>query len=397
MINRRNFLKASATVTASTVMLAHLSHGSEQKPTTTATIKAYREIGKTGLKMSDISFGAGKLPSASMLLRAIDAGINYFDTAPDYGSSEKIIGEAMPKIKRDKIIIATKFCDPLPYPGHLKLGTKKKEYIEAVEGSLKRMRTDYVDFIFVHAIGEMSRDFEAEKRRLFDPEMLSAFEQLRKDGKVRFLAVSSHGPNNTEPLLMEAVKSGKYDMIMPSFNFMKFSKLPEVIKEAYKNKVGVVAMKTLAGAKDSAQAQYPQSAFKWVLKHPEVSGLVVTIRTTADLQNYLPASGEKFTSRDQMILDNYAKMFNKEYCRTGCAECNRACPNGIDIATIMRYRMYFHDYAEQKDAMQAYARLDLKADACSSCHKPTCNFVCPYGLPIKDMLVDAHQSLTFFA
>ena len=71
-------------------------------------INAYRDLGKTGLKISDISLGTGKLPSPSMVLRAIDRGINYMDTAPDYGSSEQYIGEAMNKIQRDKVIIATK-------------------------------------------------------------------------------------------------------------------------------------------------------------------------------------------------------------------------------------------------------------------------------------------------
>ncbi|MCX8069041.1 MAG: aldo/keto reductase, partial [Thermodesulfovibrionales bacterium] len=124
-MRRRDFLKISAALTAVSAVGPLNVQASEQKSATFPTIKAYREIGKTGLKMSDISFGAGKLPSASMLLRAIDAGINYIDTAPDYGSSEKFIGEAMPKIKRDSIIIATKFCNHLPYPGHLPLGSKK--------------------------------------------------------------------------------------------------------------------------------------------------------------------------------------------------------------------------------------------------------------------------------
>ncbi|MCX8027708.1 MAG: aldo/keto reductase [Thermodesulfovibrionales bacterium] len=395
-MNRREFLGAGAVLTVASMMPLDLQ-AKDDKDNTKPVIKAYKEIGKTGIKMSDISFGAGRAPAASLILRAIDAGINYFDTAPDYGASEKNIGEAMPRIKRDKIYIATKFCTPNPYPSHLPLGSKRADFISSVEQSLSRMKTDYIDFIFVHAIGEMNRDYEKEKKRLFDPEMLSAFEKLKKDGKVRFLAVSSHGPNNTEQLLMDAVKSGKYDMIMPSFNFMKFPKMMDVIKEAYKNKVGVVAMKTLAGAKDSGISDYPQAAFRWVLKHEEVSGLVVSFRTTADLENYLPASGTKYSKRDEHILKTYAKMFSKDYCRTGCNDCSGVCKNGVDIATVLRYRMYFKDYSMEKESMKSYASLDNNASSCLTCEEPTCNRVCPYGLPIKDLLVDAHTSLTFFA
>ncbi|MFQ3574477.1 MAG: aldo/keto reductase, partial [Thermodesulfovibrionales bacterium] len=288
-----------------------------------------------------------------------------------------------------------KFCTHQPYPGHLPLGSKRADYIAALEDSLKRMKTDYVDFVFVHAIGEMSRDYEKEKKRLFDPEMLSAFEKLKSDGKVRFLAVSSHGPHNMERLLMDAVKSGKYDMIMPSFNFMQFPKLMDVIKEAHKNKVGLIAMKTLAGAKDAGINDYPQSAFRWVLKHQEVSGLVITIRNTRDIENYLPASGTKFTQRDQKILNAYSLMFSRQYCRTGCNDCVKTCPNGVDIATIFRYWMYFIDYAVEKDAMQSYAMLEQNASVCETCTNPLCNKACPYGLSVKEMLVTAHRALTF--
>src|SRR5208283_777290 len=152
-MDRRDFLKAAAVVTAvAAAKPLHASQGTSEKPQDKPAIKNYREIGKTGLKMSDISFGGGKLSSASMVLRAVDYGINYFDTAPDYGVSEKTIGEAMGKIQRDKVIITSKFCNPQPYPGHLPLGSKKKDYMAAVEGSLSRMKTDYLDFCFVHAI-----------------------------------------------------------------------------------------------------------------------------------------------------------------------------------------------------------------------------------------------------
>jgi predicted aldo/keto reductase-like oxidoreductase len=289
----------------------------------------------------------------------------------------------------------------MPYPGHLPLGTKKKNYIASVEGSLSRMKTDYLDFIFVHAIGEMDKDLEAEKKRLLDNEMLEAFAALKKAGKVRFLGTSSHGPNNMEELLMTAVKSGHFDMIQPSFNFMKFPKLPEVMKEAHKRGVGVVAMKTLAGAKEtnieSKGKEFSQSAFKWVLKHPEISGLIVTMKTASDIELYLKASGAKFTAADQRVLDKYASLYSSDYCRTGCGQCEGYCPDGVEIATVLRYRMYFKDYGMEKRAMESYSSLKNNAAPCSGCDRPVCISRCPYGLPVKEMLSDAHQSMVFLA
>jgi predicted aldo/keto reductase-like oxidoreductase len=399
-MKRRDFLKASVIATAAVAGTPITADSKAEQPKTgQPTIKRYQEIGKTGLKMSDISYGTGRLPSPSMILRAVDRGINYFDTAPDYGTSEKYIGQALKNLKREKVIIASKFCTPYPYPSHLKLGSKKKDYIKAVEDSLSLMKTDYLDFCLVHAIGEQNKSRAKEERRLLDQQMLSAYDELKKAGKVRFLAVSSHGPDNMEDLLLTAVKSGHFDMIMISFNFMKFPQVPVVMKEAKKRGVGIIAMKTLAGARDSGfkskGESFAPAAFKWVLNHPEVDGLVITIKSISDLDLFLTASGGKFTAADRRVLDRYAKQFTKEYCRTGCNVCEAACPQGVAIATTLRYQMYFRDYGMEKTAMESYARLDANAEDCLSCNNQLCSGACPYELPVSTLLHDAHENLSF--
>jgi hypothetical protein len=202
-----------------------------------------------------------------------------------------------------------------------------------------------------------------------------------------------------EELLMVAVKSGRFDVVQPSFNFMKFPKLPEVMKEAHKREVGVIAMKTLAGAKDmnieGKGEEFSHAAFKWVLKHPEVSGLIVTMKTASDIELYLKASGAKFTAADKVVLDRYASLYSNEYCRTGCGECEKSCALGVEIASVMRYRMYFMDYGMEKRAMESYALLKKNASACYGCVSPGCVGSCPHGLPVKDMLCDAHESMSF--
>ncbi|MEO5354461.1 MAG: aldo/keto reductase [Magnetococcus sp. XQGC-1] len=402
-MKRREFLQSSVAVAAGAA-LPHLAVAAEgaagkEKGAEKSTVKQYRPLGKTAIRMSDISFGAGKLPSASMILRAIDQGMNYFDTAPDYGSSETLIGEAMTRFKqREKIYIASKYCRPNPYPGHLPVGSSKADYIAAVEASLKRMNLEYLDVVFVHAMGEQG-SLEEEKRRLLDEAMLAATEELKKAGKVRHLAVSSHGPNNLEPLLLEAVNSGHYDLIMTAFNFMKFPALPTLIQTAAERGVGVIAMKTLAGAKESnvdlGSAIFEHAAFRWVLKHPQVAGLVVTIKTVDDLNLYLQASGTPFTAADQRALDHYAALHGQSYCRTGCGDCMGSCPQGVDIANILRYQMYFEDYGDEKRAMQSYAALAHSAAPCLTCQEPTCSAACDHGLPVANKLQAAHRTLSF--
>jgi len=397
-MNRRDFIKTTALAGTSMITLPIQAMAETDKR---PEVKSYRSLGKTGLKMSDISLGTGRPPPPSLILRAIDRGINYIDTAPDYGRAEEQVGKALKKIKRERIIIATKFCRKGGYPKHLLFGSTKRDYIRIVEGSLKRLGTDYLDICFVHAIGEVSRSKKEEHDRLLNEEMLSAAEVLKRDGKIRFLAVSSHGPHNMEDLMFYAVRSGHFDIIMTAFNFMKFPRLPEVIKEAHEKGIGVVAMKTLAGAKDleikTGEEPFQVAALKWVLKHKEVSGLVITMKSINDLDLYLRASGRPLTAKDRGVLERYASLYGGEYCRTGCGECEDACPQGIPIATTLRYRMYFEDYGMEKDALLSYSRLSRKADKCLSCSKPECERRCPYGLRVRDMLVAAHDMLTVIA
>ncbi|MBF0163414.1 MAG: aldo/keto reductase [Magnetococcales bacterium] len=403
-MKRRAFMQSAALLAASGLSgtaLAATGDGNGEATREKARVKRYSALGKTGMRMSDISFGAGRLTSSALVLRAIDRGMNYFDTAPDYGQSEDYIGEALAKAKgRDKIYIASKYCQPMAYTAgksHLQVGTTKAEYIAAVENSLKRLKTDYLDAVFVHAIGE-TPDFEKEKARLLDPEMLAATQELKKAGKIRFLATSSHGPNNMEPLMTEAVRSGHFDYIMPAFNFMKFPKVPEVLKEAKARGVGVVAMKVLAGAKEGNMkfdaGQFERAAFKWALAHAEVSGLVITIQSAQDLDLYLPASGQPLTASDQQVLDHYAALYDTEYCRTGCGDCLGACERGVDVASILRYQMYFADYGDEKRAMQSYASLDRNVDACAGCADAACERACPHRLPVRSKLEAAHRALS---
>lgn len=368
----------------------------EATPNKPPTIQKKNRLGRTGLEISDISFGGGKLNSPIVMAKAVDLGVNYFDTAPDYGSSEGNIGKYLMRAKgRDKIFIASKFCDRGLYPTHLAWDAPEEAYVKAVEASLKKMKTDYLDVVFVHAMGENHLEHE---KRLLSQNMLNAFAKLKKSGKARFLAVSSHGPERMEDLLTIAINSGHYDIIMPAFNFLTFPKIPEVLKLAAKNDIGVVAMKTLAGAKDinldPGDEPFAHAAFAWTLKHKEVAGLVVSIRNLSDLYDYVKASGKPYTKKSGGTLEKYRIAHGGDYCRTGCGDCVGACPEGVDVAGVLRQRMYFADYGHEKQAMKTYDKMK-KADCCADCSDSSCEKACSHNLPVSAMLKDAHKILSF--
>ncbi len=374
---------------------------SQTTPETQAgLIKKYNTIGTTELRMSDISMGCGALDNPYVVDRALDVGINYFDTAPDYGNggSESTLGRVLAdSSKRQKAIVTTKICEKGRYGVHLDAGVPESEVIAAVEGTLKRIQSDYVDFLLVHAIGEREND----KARLLDSNMLSATSKLIEQGKVRYLGVSSHGPNNFADLLITAIESGHFAMIMTAFNFMDHPRLTEVLKKAKEHDVGVVAMKTLAGAREedlskfqTGETSLAEAAFKWVFSHPEVNGLVVTMRNTSQVEEYASASGKRFSSIDKKVLDAYATSVWSNYCRTGCGDCQAQCPHGVAIANILRYDMYFASYGEHLKALREYRELPTahRPYACVDCDGP-CTSGCQFDLPVRDRLLEASRHL----
>lgn len=355
-------------------------------------VVSYRTLGRTGWKMSDISMGCGQVRDADVVKAALDRGVNYFDTSPDYSDaeSERVVGEGI-QGRRDKVFVASKFCTP---EGHLPSDSSVETIIEAVEGSLRRLRTDYLDLCHIHACNEIDR--------LMAPTFHEAFDRLKEQGKVRFLGVSSHTPE-LEAVMHRAVDSGRFDVIMVAYNFRNWPDLTDVIAKAGKAGVGFVAMKTLKGAYHTVLSDFSgndrnsftQAAFKWVNANLGVSGLVVSISKVGHLDEYLYASGKVLTPDDLAVLERYDKAVAKAYCRPGCGSCLDACPEGLPIPDVLRYAMYYETYGAERSAMAKYARLgaDRTASACAGCAAP-CQSACPFDLPVGERMSRAHRLLS---
>jgi predicted aldo/keto reductase-like oxidoreductase len=383
-----------ATVTGPAVAPGTPTEAAQARPEWSgARIVEYRRLGRTDFEISDISLGSTRIrddaESEKLARGAIERGVNYFDTAPDYSAtgSETTLGRAL-KGQRDQMFVATKFCTPR---GHLPPGTSVQEYIETVEGSLRRLQTDRVDLVHIHACDSTER--------LLDPNVHEAFDRLRAAGKARFLGFSSHTPN-LEAVADAAIDSGRFDVMMLAYHHGGWPRLGEIIERAGRNDVGVVAMKTLKGARhegllDSrAEAEsYTQAAFKWVLSNPDVSGLVISFSKPAHLDEYLYASGKRPGLADLALLEKYDLRNAGKHCFQHCGACLDSCPEQLAIDDVLRYRMYFEDYGDEKEAMRLYARLEKQADVCIGCAAP-CMGACPYAVPIQERTSGAHRLLT---
>lgn len=403
IIGRREFLKRGvlAGVGVSILPLAGAAGASvEAAP----QVRRYSTLGRTGLKISDISFGSSRLSAGDedLVRHAFDRGINYFDSADTYsgGESETTIGNAL-KGKRDKVFLTSKTM--------ARADDSRGSMMTALETSLRRLQTDHVDVYFNHAVNDPAR--------LKNPEWYEFVSQARSQGKIRFTGMSGHAGNLAE-CLDYAIDSGHCDVILCAHNFgqdprffQRFTRnfdmiaiqpeLPRLMEKAKRHGVGVVVMKTLMGARlndmrpyESGGATFSQAAFRWVLSNPNVDALIVTMTSRALIDEYLGASGARATAaQDLPLLNRYASLNGDSQCRPACNECANACPYGVPIADVMRTRMYARDYGDIRLARSEYAMLSGNAAACLSCDAKPCAGACPHGIATEVLLAATHRML----
>lgn len=201
-----------------------------------------RVFGKTGEKLTIVGQAGGRFPlctfeeAKAVTLRAVELGINYFDTAASYwdGRSEEVYGEVLPRFRK-KVFITTK--------------SAKRTRAEAeaeLHNSLRKMKTDYLDLWQIHSVAEM-----ADVDKIFAPGgAIEAFEAAKKAGKCRFIGFTGHRDPRVHVAMLERYKD--YDTILMPLHiadpgYLSFEKM--VLPLAVERGLGIQAMKTTANAK----------------------------------------------------------------------------------------------------------------------------------------------------
>lgn len=340
----------------------------------------YRTLGRTGLKITIVSFGAMLTPEAEVMKIAFEHGVNYVDTARRYmaGRNEEIVGQAL-KGTRDKVYVATK-TQP---------GSKSKEAIfRDVEMSLRALNTDYIDVIQLHNL--------SSKDRVFIPETREALVRLKEQGKVRFFGVTTH--TNQAEVLHALVddRDRFFDMALVAYNFKSSNAVREAIVRAAGAKIGIIAMKTQAGGY-STDALGPisphQAALKWALQNRHITTAIPGMRNMAELREDIAVMGMQFGYLDRLILKRYGTAIRHQYCHL-CAECEPTCPKNVAISTINRCLMYAEGYKSAELAQSTYDEIPsaFSASACLDCS--ICVARCANGLDIQAKMERARKVLT---
>jgi predicted aldo/keto reductase-like oxidoreductase len=359
--------------------------GAEQQPRPDAGAKLqYRTLGKTGLKLTSVGFGCMVTSDSTVVEMSLDAGINYFDTARDYqnGNNEKMLGAAM-KGKRDRVHISTKTA-----------ATEKADALKDLDDSLRTLGTDYVDIWMLHDRSRVSE---------LTPPLIEALQEAKQQGKTRFTGVSVHRGHGE--VIAAAVKSGRFDVIMTSYNFaMDHQKMDPVVHAAHEAGVGVIAMKVLAGSFrldpatfDKARAVLKRpgaglAALKWALRNPDIDVAVPGILDADQLQENMRAMSEPFEEPDAKMLAGYIDRFGPLYCRT-CGHCEGSCSKGLPVSDMLRILSYADGYRQFPLARERYLELpDAARHARCTCAK--CTVECRFGVRVAERLRKAQAILS---
>ena len=352
-----------------------------------------RPFGRSGIMVSTLSLGGmfDLLNNQLVLAKALDWGINYWDTAEGYGRgrSEDGIGRWFTRKPhtREKVFLVTKLSR-----------RRGDNFTARLEESLKRMHTDYVDLLFVHGIrgiNEMESSLE------------SWAQAMKKAGKIKLFGFSTH--SNMEACLEGAANIPWIDGIMFTYNYrlMHEPRMKAAVQACYHAGIGLTAMKTQGGGPVKSDTdseikmagRFMQKGFSdnqaklmAVWQDKRIASICSQMPNLTILATNAAAEVEKnrLSKSDHTLLAQYARETSGDYC-AGCERlCSEVLPARVPISDVMRCLMYYHSYQDFELARSTFQTLPTRTKALltrldfSNAEKS-----CPHKLPIGKLLREA--------
>lgn len=319
-------------------------------------------LGRTGLEISRSGFGALPIQrvsfeeAARLLNRALDAGINYIDTARAYSDSEAKIGAGIGN-RRSEFFIATKT--------HAKTGEALKKDLET---SLREMKTDVIDVYQFHNPGFVP--VPGGEDGLYD-----AAVQARREGKIRFIGITQHSIERA----FQAVNSGLYDTMEYPFNHLSTERDRELVRLCGEKNVGFVAMKALSGGLVT-DARLPFAFLREYANVVPIWGFqkMEELNQIIDMEQNPPVR----TDEIDRLIERDRRELSGAFCRS-CGYC-LPCPADIKIPQANRMMQLLGRAVWQNYVTAEWQREMEKIEDCVHCG--ACAKRCPYGLkPYESM------------
>mgnify|MGYP005844827735 CR=1 FL=1 len=329
-------------------------------------------LGKTNIIVKRI--GMGGIPiqklkaseSDKILEKAIELGINFYDTARIYTDSENKYGRILSKY-RDKVYIATKT--------YARCGSSVEKDLNM---SLKNLKTDYIDFYLCHNVST-----ENDVKEILAPDgALEIFLKKKQEGIIQHIGFSAHKPW----IAIELLKRFDFDLIQIPFNIVETGSMEELIPLAKNKQVAIVGMKPVAGG----MIKSVNIHLRWILNNgidvviPGMDNISQVIDNVRVLYNLSPLD-----ENEMKILQDERELLGKTFCRR-CEYC-MPCPNGLNIPFLHLLRFYYFSYDLKEWAWDRINSLGKSYKDCTACYE--CVSKCPYELETPDLFRQAWESM----
>jgi len=374
----------------------------------------YRTFGGLDWRPSALGFGAMRLPTIGddpakideelatrMIRTAIDAGVNYVDTAWPYHreQSEPFIGRCLQDGYRDRVRLATK----MP----VWLIEKREDFDRYLDEQLKRLQTDRIDFYLLHGLNANRWP------QISGLDVFAWAERAISDGRIGHLGFSFH---DVLSVFKEIVDAYDWTFCQIMYNYMdiEFQAGREGLQYAASKGLAVVVMEPLRGGSlaqnvpgpvaklwESAAARRSPAdwALQWVWNHPEVSLLLSGMTAMEHVEENLKSaerSGVGTLSDEELALVDRVRDVYRELAPIPCTDCKycQPCPSGVDIPRVFETynnAIMYNALARYRMSYNRFMDAESRADNCVECGQ--CESVCPQQIEIIDWLKKAHAFL----
>ncbi|MEJ5296604.1 MAG: aldo/keto reductase [Armatimonadota bacterium] len=361
----------------------------------------YRRFGKTELQVPVFTFGAMRIPGVpeeealKTIFRAVELGITHLETARGYGSSEELLGKAMPHLRREDLIITTKIPPT----------ETADEMRRFIEESLQRMNISRIDNFDLHGINTP----ELLERSVRRGGCMDAVRKAQEEGIIGHVGFSTHAPLQ---VILDAIETREFESVNLHYYYFNQRNLPAV-RRAYELDMGVLIIsptdkggqlfRPTQTLRDLTAPLTPiQANARWLLAQPEVSTLTLGAAHPEEFDEHIAVADRDgpLTEEEQQIfqrLEERFRMLGPDRC-TVCHEC-LPCPEGINIPEVLRLRnmavafdmVDFGKYRYNLFENAGHWFPGSRADRCTECGD--CLPRCPEKLDIPRLLFETHEML----
>ena len=375
----------------------------------------YRNLGGTGLKVSEIGLGCeGFLEkdgafTERMFARAFEGGVNVMDLYSPDPDMHVRVGRAVGDRRKD-FVYQAHLCT-VWQNGQYKATRRMDEVVPSFEKMLKNLGTDYIDVGMIHYV-----DSAATWKQVTEGGVAEYARKLKKEGKIRHIGMSSHNP----VVALEAVKSGLVEVLMFSVNpcydllpgdedvdklFAEESyekplfNLDPVREELYETcqrmGVGITVMKVYGGGdlltdnSPAGKALTPAQCIHYALTRPAVSSVMIGAHSEKELADALAYESASDAEKDYAsVFSTFPKISWKGHCMY-CGHC-APCPKGIDVASVTKFLNLSKAQGSVPETVREhYAALSAKAGDCIACG--ACEKRCPFGVKVIENMREAKR------